>query len=85
MDTFDNSLEIPVTYKGQELSFPAQVLMTGYTHKIQVEVDGHWIMFEPDEERNYRPVLDAAQIEKGVKQDVNLLKEIASVINSVVK
>jgi hypothetical protein len=81
----DDALEIPVTYKGQELSFPARLLLTGYTHKIQVEVDGQLIMFEPDEERNYRAVLDTNQLEQGARPDVPLLQAISAVIESVVK
>jgi hypothetical protein len=81
----DDALEIPVTYEGQELSFPARLLLTGYTHKIQVEVDGQMIMFEPDEERNYRAVLDTNQLEQGARPDVPLLQAIAAVIESVVK
>ncbi|WP_026464626.1 hypothetical protein [Adhaeribacter aquaticus] len=85
MDNFDNNLEIPVTYKGEEYSFPARVVITGYTHKIGVEVDNQLILFEPDEERNYRAVLGPAQLEKGIKVDIALLKAIAAVIESVVK
>ena len=85
MDTFDNALEIPVTYKGQEFSFPARFVLSGYTHKIQVEVNGQVIAFEPDEERNYRAMLDPAQLEKGLRVDIGLLQAIAEVIESVVK
>jgi len=85
MENTEDSLEIPVTYKGEELSFSARFLMLGYIHKIQVEVDGQVIMYEPDEERNYRVVLTAAQLEKGVKLDIELLKAIAEVIQSVIK
>ncbi|GEO04600.1 hypothetical protein AAE02nite_22640 [Adhaeribacter aerolatus] len=85
MAASDAVLEIPVTYRGEELVFPAQVLMTGYTHKIQVDIDGQFIMFEPDEERNYRAVLDQAQLEKGARIDIELLQAIARVLESVVK
>ena len=85
MENPDNALEIPVTYKGEEFSFPAQLIMSGYTHKIQVEVGDQLIMFEPDEERNYRAILDAALLDKGTKVDVGLLQAIAAVIESVVK
>ena len=85
MDNFEDSLEIPVMYQGEELSFPAKVLMTGYTHKIQVEVAGQQIMFEPDEERNYRAILDANLLDKGSKLDVRLLQSIAEVLESVLK
>lgn len=85
MDTPDNSLEIPVTYKGEELSFLAKLLLSGYTHKFQVEVEGQRIMFEPDEEQNYRAVLNAAQLEHSDRLDVVLLKAIAAVIESVIR
>jgi len=85
MENTDDNLEIPVSYKGDELSFPAKFLMLGYVHKIQVDVDGHQIMFEPDEERNYRAILDNSQLEKGIKVDAQLLQAIAAVIESVVK
>ena len=81
----DDTLEIPVIYKGQELSFPARFLLTGYTHKFQVEVDGQFIMFEPDEEINYRVVLDSTQLENGSKLDIPLLQSIAAVLNAVLK
>lgn len=81
----EDSLEIPVTYRGEELNFPATFVPSGYTHKIQVEVNGELVMFEPDEERNYRALLDASQLEKGSKLDINLLRAIAAVIESVVK
>ena len=84
MESADDSFEIPVTYRGEELSFPAQLVMTGYTHKIQVEVNGQVISYEPDEGRNYRPVLTVAQLEKGVKLDIELLKAIAEVIQFVI-
>ena len=85
MDNEDDLLEIPVTYKGEELSFPAKFLMNGYTHKIQVVVNEQLTMFEPDEERNYRAIVDAAQLEKGANVDVALLQAISAVIESVVK
>lgn len=76
--------EIPVTYQGQELAFTSRLLMTGYTHKIEVEVDGQLILFEPDEERNYRAILDQSQLEKGIRVDAELLQAIAAVIELVV-
>jgi hypothetical protein len=52
-DTFD----IPVTYKGKELLFKSHLLILGYIHKISVDVNGTEVLFEPDEERNYRAVM----------------------------
>lgn len=85
MQSFDDNLEIPVTYNGQDLAFPAKLLLSGYTYKIQVEVNEELIMFEPDEEKNYRAILDDKQLEKEIKVDLELLRSIARVIESVVR
>lgn len=81
----DESFQIPVLYKGQELSFISRLLIYGYSHKIEVEVNGTKIMFEPDEERNYRAVLDIEQVKTNEKMDIELLKVIAQAIESIVK
>ena len=71
--------ELPVTYKDKELLFPARLLMLGYTHKFQVQVNGHEVLFEPDEERNYRAVINPEQVESS-KIELELLKAIAEAI-----
>ncbi|MBD0288578.1 MAG: hypothetical protein ICV84_25940 [Flavisolibacter sp.] len=76
--------DLPVNYKGKQLLFPARLLMLGYTHKFQVQVNGFEVLFEPDEERNYRAVVAPEQAESS-KIDVELIKAIAEVIEAVVK
>jgi len=85
LDDTDNLLEIPVTYKGEELSFAGKLILSGYTHKIQVDVTGQQVIFEPDEERNYRVILNQSQLENGVQLDVALLQAIAQVLDALVK
>lgn len=85
MAVSEESLEIPVTYQGEELLFQGELLMMGYTHKVQVEVEEQLIMFEPDEERNYRAILTEEQLQKNKKLDVALLQAIAQVLESMVK
>jgi hypothetical protein len=80
----DDRFEIPVIYKGDEQSFKAQILMLGYTHKIQVWVEDKEIFFEPDEERNYRALIDTTKLNTGKEIDIDLLKAIAESIESVV-
>ncbi|MCW3105667.1 MAG: hypothetical protein JWQ09_173 [Segetibacter sp.] len=80
----DDSFQIPVSYKGKDFLFTSQLLVTGYTHKIQVDVFGTPVMFEPDEERNYRAYIDPL-IESANKMDIALLKVIAEVIEGIVK
>lgn len=80
----DDIYEIPVHYKGQELLVPAQLLVTGYTHKFRVEVGDHEVFFEPDEERNYRATLDPEH-SNSAKIDLAFLQAIAAGLEAAVK
>jgi hypothetical protein len=42
------------------------------------------IFFEPDEERNYRALIDTTKLNTGKEIDIDLLKAIAESIESVV-
>ena len=54
----DDDLEVPVTYKNQELIFYAKFMQFGYSYEFEVDVNGIMIFFEPDEERNFRAIID---------------------------
>lgn len=78
----DDTFEIPITYKGEDLSFTAKLIALGYVHKIQVDVYGVHVIFEADEEGSYRAIVDTTII-KDQHVDIGLLREIASTIQSV--
>jgi hypothetical protein len=77
--------EISMEYKGEEKIFKSSLIVTGYSHKFNVDVEGQNIMFEPDEERNYRAVLNYEDIDKNKKFDVGLLKEISKKIEEMLR
>ncbi len=55
----------------------------GYTHKFKVLVNGEEVLFEPDEEGNYRAVLSTLPEEKKARNiDTALLQVIADTIKS---
>ena len=81
----DNNFEIPILYKGKEHLFPASLITTGYTYKIQAEVFGKLISFEPDEERNFRAVMSMDDLHDSSKIDKELLQLIAETLESIVK
>jgi len=80
-----DSFDIPVTYENKNLAFTATLLQFGYSHKFAVNVNGVQVFFEPDEERNYRALLDPAELEKNKGIDAGLLKAISMAIESLVK
>ena len=81
----DEQFELPVQYKGQELMLKASLLVTGYMHKFNVDVNGVIIVFEPDEERNYRAVIPYDDIDNKRNIDKALLKTIVAAIEAIVK
>src|SRR5712672_511351 len=81
----DEGFEIPVTYAGNELRFPAQLLAYGYSYKIEVDVNGTKVFFEPDEERNWRALIAYEEIQTNKGLSKELLQTIARAIEQIVK
>jgi hypothetical protein len=82
----NESFEITVTYKSETYSFNAKLFQYGYTHRIIVSVNNGDIIFEPDEERNYRAFAVPLDTENSTRElDVGLLEAIAKTIESIVK
>ena len=82
----NEEFEIPIVYDNKQYHFKARLLQLGsYTYKIQVNVNGTEVLFEPDEERNYRAYIYPTNIEALEHAIIYLLKEIALAIESIVK
>jgi hypothetical protein len=75
--------QIPVLYNNRRMNFPAQLVRYAYSYKIEVDVDGTIVYFEPDEERNWRALV--AQEEESTRHiNSDLLKAIATSIEEIV-
>ena len=81
----DDGFEIPVTWKGQEWLFPAQLQHVGYTHRILVDIHGVQVQLEPDEERNYRALIADPDQAGAQELDHGLVGAIIEVIEGLVK
>ena len=79
----DEGFEIPVTYNGREKHFPARLLTYGYSYKIEVEINDSLILFEPDEERNWRAQSPGEDFEKNKKISSGLLQAIANSLEEI--
>jgi hypothetical protein len=73
----DNTFEIPLTYKSKDINFPAEYISSGYSYKINVDVFGQIISFEPDEERNFRALISYDMLGDRDAIDKELIEEIA--------
>jgi hypothetical protein len=77
----DEPFLITVNYKGVERDFEANLRVFGYTHKFHVAVDGTEVLFERDEEGNYRAIIPAEHT--GKIPDAGLLQHIAHAIERI--
>lgn len=75
---------LTILHKGEQKILDAELRVMGYTHKIAVNINDLEVMFEPDEERNYRAVVSDADINKK-HIDVELIKLIAAELEANLK
>lgn len=80
-----DGLLLPVHFNGADLEFPAKLLTSGYTVKLEVDVNGTTVLFEPDEERNWRALISFEDLQANKKLDGELLKVIAEKIEEITK
>jgi hypothetical protein len=74
---------LTVNHKDKDIDFPAQFLRTGYSYKIQVDIYGVLINFEPDEERNWRAITDSVQLRHERAITPELLQAIATSLEEI--
>ena len=79
----DEPFDLPVAYKGQELLLPAQLIQQGYTHKFQVLVKDVEVYYEPDEEGNYRALVDPETLPKHLEPE--LLQAVSQAIEAILR
>lgn len=81
----DESFSISICYQHAEYTFESRIRWMGYIHKIEVDVLGTIVHFEPDEERNYRAVLVNPHEETAKELKPGLLEAIATYLEEQVK
>jgi DNA polymerase III delta subunit len=81
----DDDLEVPVNYKNQELIFIAKFIQFRYSYKFEVDVNGVIVFFEPDDERNFRAIIDPAIDHVNHKIDKELIQLIAEALATMLQ
>jgi hypothetical protein len=79
----EDGLELPVTYKGQELLFPLKVVPQGYVYRFVVQIDDLEVVYEKDDAGEYRAVIAKPDEYKGKLPEKELLEAICEVIVSL--
>ena len=76
---------LQVEYAGDVLQLPARIVQFGYVVKLEVDIEGTTVTFEPDEERNWRAVMGFEDLVAGKKVKRELVEAVAGVIGGVTK
>jgi hypothetical protein len=81
----EDSFSIDVDFKGKECSFEARLATVGYTHKFYIVINGVEVTFEPDEERNYRAILNTSDQSSIKGVDIELIRAVGEKIQSILQ
>ncbi len=77
----DEEFELPVHHKGKDLLLPATLQISAYSHRILVNLNEKIVIFEPDEERNYRAFLQDPE----AVTDTQLVQAVIAAIEHLFK
>ena len=65
----NETIMLPIGYRGVTREWPLTIVPLGYTYQLHIQVEGRTLVFEKDDEGEYR-VIDAAHhdghIDKGL-------------------
>ena len=81
----DDTIDIPVSYKSKDLTFIAKFLQFGYSYKFEVDVIGTIVLFERDEERKWRAIVQPANEKVQNIIDKELIQLIGESLEAVLK
>jgi carbamate kinase len=79
----NESLELPVSIKGETHCFTASIQAYGYVYKLAVDIHGTEVVFEKDEQGDFRAIL--ASPEGSGKADAEIIKAILDTLASIGK
>jgi hypothetical protein len=81
----DETFDLPVHYRNQELLLPSRLLVTGYIYYFLVWVNETEVRFERDDEGAFRAILNSEQAEKATQINIELLQAIADSLEAIGK
>jgi len=79
----EHYFELPVTINGEELSFKGRMATFCYVYKFYIIVDGQELVFEKDDEQQYRVLSERSTEAKAV--DPNLIQLIINALDKLSK
>jgi hypothetical protein len=81
MDEF----ELALNFKGKDMLLPVKLMNYGSSYKLEVEIEGTKVLYEPDEERSRRALISYEDVQANKKLDKELLALIALELDTILK
>lgn len=69
----EHYFDLPVVYKGHELSYKGRLVTFGYVYKFYIVVEGRELVFEKDDEQQFRVLTEEINVNKPVDTDLILV------------
>ncbi|MCH5686860.1 hypothetical protein LWM68_22900 [Niabella sp. W65] len=66
----EHYFELALNYKGEERVLKGRLVTFAYSYKFYIVVDGRELVFERDDEHNFRVVSTEAYDEIGIEQEL---------------
>ncbi|GAB3428004.1 hypothetical protein [Niabella aquatica] len=77
----EHYFELPVTYKNENLLLNGRLVTFAYDYKFYVNVEGQELIFEQDDERNFRVIAPESNVKKPIEKE--LVEKITEVLRSL--
>ena len=78
-------VDLTIQYKGEERHYQATFRRYGYTYRIQVNIEDLPVDFEPDEEGQFRAIMNEPDKPVYKNMDRRLLQTIADELQTALK
>ena len=76
----DDGFIIEVVVNNVVYGFEALLVEVGYIHKVMVVINNINVIYEPDEERNYRAIITDKDIPLVRQSDIELIQAVGNAI-----
>lgn len=76
----NETITLPVEYKGGTIELPLTIVPLGYTYQLHVELTGKKLIFEKDDDGEYR-VIDASG--SASKEDRELVQAVLQTLQAL--
>ena len=77
--------EIALNLKGKDLLLPVRLLNYGNSYKLEMEIGGTKVLFERDEERNWRALISYEDVQADKHLDKALLELISEELTQLLQ